>query len=63
MYHPEENRSFTVKELLRLFSLPDDFRLTGTFNQRAERVGRMVTPYVTKELSKSIYDKVLKWTD
>jgi DNA (cytosine-5)-methyltransferase 1 len=63
VYHPEENRSFTVKELLRLFSLPDDFRLTGTFNQRAERVGRMVTPYVTKELSKSIYDKVLKWTD
>ena len=60
IYHPEEHRSFTTKELIRLFSLPDDFKLTGTFNQRAERVARMVTPNVTKELSKSLYAKILK---
>ena len=39
--------------------LRDDFRLTGTFNQKAERCGRMVTPHLYKHLSRSIYEKVI----
>ena len=59
-FHPNEDRSFTIDELKRLMGLPDDFKLTGSFNQRAERIGRMVSPLMTYELSKSLFDKVLK---
>ena len=55
-----EHRTFTIKELKRLTGLPDDFELTGSFNQRAERIGRMVPPLMTKELASSLYEKVLK---
>ena len=47
------------KELKRLFGLPDDYKLTGSFNQKAERVCRMVTSHIYKYLAKEIYDKVL----
>ena len=36
--HPAEDRKFTLAELRRLFGLPDDYVLTGTLNQGAERV-------------------------
>ena len=62
IFHPTEDRTFTIKELLRLTALPDDFKLTGSFNQRAERVGRMVPPLLTSALARSIYEKVLKPT-
>lgn len=57
--HPEEDRTFTIRELKRLSSLPDDFKLTGNFNQRAERIGRMVPPRVTEEVAKTLYEQVL----
>jgi len=60
IHHPDEDRVFTTDELKRLMGLPDDFRLTGTFNQKAERCGRMVTPHMYKHLSRSIYEKVLR---
>ena len=60
IYHPSLNRKFTINELKRLFSLPDDFSLTGTFNQRAERICRMVPPFMMKYISLSIYENILK---
>lgn len=60
IHHPLEDRVFTVGELLRLMGLPDDYRLTGSFNKKAERVGRMVPPLMTKALAESIYEKVLR---
>jgi len=59
LYHPEENRQLTIDELKRIQALPDDFKLTGSFNQRAERLGRMVPPLLLKHLSSSLYEKVL----
>ena len=59
VHHPSEDRVFTINELKRLFGLPDDYKLTGSFNQKAERVCRMVTPHIYKYLAKEIYDKVL----
>lgn len=61
-FHPMEDRVFTINELKRLMGLPDDYILTGTFNQRSERCGRMVTPPIYKYLSQSIYENVLKPT-
>ena len=60
--HPSEDRSFTINELKRLMGLPDDFILTGTFNQKAERCGRMVTPPIYKYLSQSLYENVFQHT-
>ena len=41
-------------------SLPDDFKLTGKWNQKAERIGRMVPPLMMKAIASSVYDKVIK---
>jgi DNA (cytosine-5)-methyltransferase 1 len=58
--HPEEDRKFTLPELKRLTGLPDDFVLTGTLGQAAERVCRMVPPLLTKAIAESVYEKVLQ---
>ena len=58
--HPSEDRVYTINELKRLMGLPDDYVLTGTFDQKAERCGRMVTPPIYKYLSQSLYENVLK---
>jgi DNA (cytosine-5)-methyltransferase 1 len=57
--HPEEDRTFTIRELKRLSSLPDDFKVSGTFNQKSERIGRMVPPLMTTAIAKSLYEKIL----
>ena len=57
--HWHEPRSFTVKEIKRMMSLPDDFKLTGTYKQQAERCGRMVPPLMMKAIAESIYVIVL----
>lgn len=60
VFHYEKNRKFTIPELRRIMSLPEDYELTGTFDQQAERIGRMVAPKMMAEVAKSIYEKVLK---
>jgi site-specific DNA-cytosine methylase len=57
--HPEHDRKFTIPELKRLTGVPDDFVLTGTLGQGAERLCRMVPPPVTEALANSIYERVL----
>ena len=58
--HPIEDRKFTIKELKRIMSLPEDFKLTGKLNKKSERIGRMVPPLMMKALAESVYNKVLK---
>jgi DNA (cytosine-5)-methyltransferase 1 len=58
--HPLDNRKFTIKELKRIMSLPEDFKLTGKHKQQSERIGRMVPPLMMKALAESVYNKVLK---
>ena len=58
--HPLEDRKFTIKELKRIMSLPEDFKLTGQHKQQSERIGRMVPPLMMKALAESVYEKVLK---
>ena len=60
LVHWNEDRKFTIKELKRIMSLPEDFELTGTFNQKAERCGRMVPSLMMKAIASSVYDKVLQ---
>ena len=58
--HPEEDRKFTLPELKRLFALPDDFVLTGTLAQAAERICRMVPPLLTKAIAESVHRHALR---
>jgi DNA-cytosine methyltransferase len=58
--HPEANRKFTIRELKRLFGLPDDYALTGTLAQAAERICRMVPPRVMQAIAERIYERVLQ---
>jgi DNA (cytosine-5)-methyltransferase 1 len=58
--HPQHDRKLTLPELKRLTALPDDFVLTGTLAQAAERVCRMVPPLMTKALADSVFENVLK---
>lgn len=45
-----DNRAFTVAEVKRIMSVPDDYILTGTYQQKVERLGRMVAPFMMKEI-------------
>jgi len=59
-FHWIEPRKLTLGELKRIMSLPDDFILTGKWNQKAERCGRMVPPLMMEKVASSIYEKVLE---
>lgn len=60
VFHYAKNRKPTIKELKILMSIPDDYILTGTFDQQAERLGRMVAPKMMAALASNVYQKILK---
>lgn len=57
--HPIQKRKFTLEELRKLSSFPPDFELTGTFEQRWERIGRSVPPLMMKAIAESVKVNVL----
>lgn len=57
--HPLYDRKFTIDELKRITSLPDDFILTGSYEQQWERAGRMVPPIMMMHISKTIEENIL----
>ena len=58
--HPEEDRVFTTYEAARIMTLPDDYKQTGSLNDRLARIGLMVAPMCLKHLAESIYENVLE---
>jgi len=60
VFHYADNRKLTIKELKRIMGLPEDYKLTGTFDQQAERIGRMVAPKMMAAVADSIYNVILK---
>lgn len=52
--HPSEPRKFTLPELRRISSFPDDFILTGTYKQRVERLGRAVPPVMSAAIARKV---------
>ena len=58
--HVEEDRVYTTKEAKRIMTLPEDFVLAGTLNEKLARIGLMVAPMMMKYLAESIYEKVLQ---
>lgn len=60
IFHYDYNRKLTIKEMMRIMSLPEDYVLTGTFDQKAERIGRMVTPLMMKSVADNVYSTILE---
>lgn len=57
--HPSIKRKFTINEVKRICSFPDDFILKGSFAQQWERLGNSVPPLMMKAIAETIRDKVL----
>jgi len=54
VYHWEHPRSLTAKELRRASGFPDDFKLTGTFGEKWERIGRAVPPVMMAAVARAV---------
>jgi len=57
--HPTEKRKFSIAELKRICGFPDDFKLTGTYAQQWERLGRAVPPVMMEKIASTIRDRIL----
>lgn len=57
--HPVQARKFTLGELRAICGFPADFVLTGTYEQRWERLGRAVPPLMMRAIAETIRDQVL----
>jgi DNA (cytosine-5)-methyltransferase 1 len=49
-----DDRAFTISEVKRIMSVPDDYVLTGNFQQQYERLGRMVAPLMMKAVAENL---------
>ena len=62
--HAEEDRVYTTKESKRLMTLPEDYELTGTLNEKLARIGLMVAPMQMKYVADSVYKTILEpWNE
>lgn len=57
--HPTEKRKFSIAELRRICAFPDDFILTGSYQQQWERLGRAVPPVMMYHVAKRIERDIL----
>ena len=62
--HVEEDRVYTTKESKRIMTLPEDYILTGTLNEKLARIGLMVAPICMKYVAESVYQNILEpWNE
>lgn len=59
IWHPLEKRCLSIAEIKRISSFPDDFILTGSYQERVERMGRAVPPVMMQHIAKAIEEKIL----
>lgn len=57
--HPLLPRKLTVLEAKRVCGFPDDFKLTGSYQQQIERLGRAVPPPMMRAVVRRIIEEVL----
>lgn len=54
-----ERRKFTIDEVKRICSFPDDFVLKGSYAQQWERLGNSVPPLMMRAIAAAIRDNIL----
>ena len=64
--HPEKNRVLSVREMARLFGIPDTWEFMGTMFEKQQQVANTVVVEVVNAIAKNIkakfeeeYDKIL----
>lgn len=57
--HPTERRKFSIAELKLICAFPDDFKLTGKYDQQWERLGRSVPPLMMRAIASAVRDEIL----
>jgi len=57
--HPTEKRKFSIAELKRICSFPDDFVLVGSYAQQWERMGRAVPPLMMQRIAQTVQTEIL----
>lgn len=55
-----KNRHFTVAELKRLQSFPDEYELVGTFGKVVEQIGNSVPPLLAQIIAASVKEQLLR---
>lgn len=58
--HPTERRKFTIDEVKRLCSFPDDFVLVGSFSQQWARLGNAVPPVMMYHIASKVGETLRK---
>lgn len=55
-----DNRKFTIKELKRIATIPDDYIILGNnYNEKAEGFGRLVPPKMMEAIARNIKENIL----
>lgn len=57
--HPLENRFLTIQELKAICSFPQDFKLTGNFQERWRLLGNAVMPRQMEAVARTVKEKIL----
>ena len=55
-----KNRHFTVEELKRLQSFPDEYEMVGTFGKVVEQIGNSVPPGLSEVIAVSVKEQLLR---
>jgi DNA (cytosine-5)-methyltransferase 1 len=53
-----QKRKFTIGEVKRICSFPDDYELKGTYRQQWERLGNSVPPLMMRAVAETIRDEI-----
>lgn len=59
VYHPTENRKFTIPELKRICSFPDDYEFVGSKAEQGARLGLAVPPVMMFHIASTIKKYIL----
>jgi DNA (cytosine-5)-methyltransferase 1 len=57
--HPTEKRKFTIRELGRICSFPEEFVTVGTFAERWARIGNAVPPLLMRAIARNLRTEIL----
>ena len=60
MLHPYENRHFSIPELKRLSSFPDQFEMVGDYKACHAQLGNCVVPVFMRSIATHIRESILE---